>query len=128
MIWYNLSLFAQLVLGAAMTALASSSTLSNTVITILAAANTINAGLLALMHNSGLPDRYKNDWTEFEKVEMFMKELIISGIIREEVSREDIIIDCYERYAKARETVSRNKPSAYTSSNVVSATSAQMKK
>lgn len=116
LVWINVSLFLQLVLGASMTALASSSNGDSTAITVLAAANTVNAGLLALMHNSGLPDRYKNDWTEYEKVELFMKELIASGIIREEVSREDVIIDCYKRYAKAKQTVLGNKPSAYTPS------------
>lgn len=106
---------------AVVTALASTSKGGNTAITILAAANTVNAGLLALMHNSGLPDRYKNDWTEYEKVESFMKELIVSGIIREEVSRADVVIDCYERYSKAKETVLRNKPSAYTASAATTA-------
>lgn len=76
-----------MLLGAAITALASSST-TKTTITILAAANTVNAGLLALMHNSGIPDRYKNDWTEYERVELFMKEVIGGGIVRENVTKE----------------------------------------
>jgi hypothetical protein len=40
------------------------------------------------MHNSGIPDRFKNDWTEYEKVELFMREVIGGGIIREDVTKE----------------------------------------
>jgi hypothetical protein len=119
MVWFNVSLFAQLILGAAITALASASKGGETSITILAAINTVNAGILALMHNSGLPDRYKNDWTEYERVELYIKELIAGGIVREDVSREDVIADCYERYAKAKETVSKNKPASYTATAIV---------
>jgi len=89
------SLVLQILIGAVTTALASSSAAQGTGITILAAANTVNAGLLALMHNSGMPDRFKHDWNEFDKVEMFMKELIDAGIVREGVSKEDVIADCY---------------------------------
>jgi hypothetical protein len=77
--------------------------------------NTVNAGILALMHNSGLPDRYKNDWVEYEKVEMCLKALIDGAVVQKGLSKEDIIADCYERFAKARDTVQKNKPSAYTS-------------
>src|SRR4051812_20024316 len=90
MIWFNVALFLQLLLGAATTALASASKTNNLIVTILAAANTINAGVLALMHNSGLPDRYKNDGIEYEAVEMYMRELIDGAIVREGVSREDV--------------------------------------
>lgn len=93
-ILFNVSLFLQLILGAATTALASASTKENTAVTILAAANTVNAGILALMHNSGIPDRFKNDLTEFEKVELFMREVIGGGIVRENVTKEDIVSDC----------------------------------
>lgn len=115
-IFFNISLILQLLLGAALTALGSSSHQNgkNTAITILAAANTVNAGLLALMHNSGLPDRYKKDCDEFDSVYMFMKELMDTGIVKQGLTREDIIADCYTRYAVARETVSRNKPASYS--------------
>jgi hypothetical protein len=82
----------QILLGAAITALAPSSTFSkNTSITILAAANTVNADILVLMHNSGLPDRYKNDWNEFDNVEMFVKEVLESGIVRDGMGRDEVI-------------------------------------
>lgn len=117
-LFFNFSLFLQLALGAAITALASSTTKDNTGVTILAAANTINAGIVALMHNSGIPDRFKNDWTEYEKVELFMKEVIGGGIVRQDITREDIVADCYARYSKARETISKNKPSSYQATSL----------
>lgn len=60
-IFFNMSLVLQLVLGALLTALGSRADGKGVLITVLAAANTIVAGLLALMHNSGLPDRYQKD-------------------------------------------------------------------
>jgi hypothetical protein len=95
---------------------ASSTTPKQTAITILAAANTVNAGILALMHNSGVPDRFKNDWTEYEKVEMFLEELITAGIVPEGQGKEDLVQECWDRFAKARATVARNKPDVYTPS------------
>jgi len=98
-----------------MTALSASfSTPKQTAITFLAAANTVNAGILALMHNSGIPDRFKNDWTEYEKVKMFLEELMTAGIAPEGESKEDLVRECWDRYAKARATIARNKPEAYT--------------
>ncbi len=40
---------------------------------VLAAINTVVAGLLALMHNSGLPDRYRMNKVQFAIVEDFLK-------------------------------------------------------
>lgn len=69
--WFLLIL--QIVLGAILTALGSVQGNLNTPITVLAALNTVAAGLLALMHNSGLPDRYRLDKVEFMKVEDSLK-------------------------------------------------------
>ena len=65
----------QIVLGAVLAALGSVDTRTSTAtpITVLAAINAVDAGLLALMHNSGLPDRYRLDRVEFVKVEDFLK-------------------------------------------------------
>jgi hypothetical protein len=54
----------------------------DTHMTTIAAVNTINAGLLALMHHSGLPHRYMNDWKEFDGVEIHVKELMESGLVK----------------------------------------------
>jgi hypothetical protein len=69
--WFLMIL--QIVLGAILTALGSVQLDTGIPITVLAAINTIDAGLLALMHNSGLPDRYRLDQVEFIKVEDHLK-------------------------------------------------------
>jgi hypothetical protein len=63
----------QVMVGAVLTALGSLELRQNAVITILAAANTVGAGLLGLMHNSGLPDRYRMDQAQFASVEGFIR-------------------------------------------------------
>ncbi|KAH7360297.1 hypothetical protein BKA65DRAFT_182119 [Rhexocercosporidium sp. MPI-PUGE-AT-0058] len=113
---FTAALILQLLLGAALTALGSTDAGTNVRITLLAAANTVLAGLLALMHNSGLPERYKNDWTEFDEVEMFMKELVETGIVQSGWSRDQTIEHCYALYRRAKGTVTRNKPTSYTTS------------
>lgn len=62
-------MISQIILGAILTALGSLSSTSGTPITLLAALNTVDAGLLALMHNSGIPERYRSNRVEFSKVE-----------------------------------------------------------
>uniref|UniRef100_A0A0D2XXG4 SMODS and SLOG-associating 2TM effector domain-containing protein n=1 Tax=Fusarium oxysporum (strain Fo5176) TaxID=660025 RepID=A0A0D2XXG4_FUSOF len=66
-------------IGASITAL-SSGGFDDTAITILAASNTVIAGLLALLHNSGIPDRYRYDKSEFQKVEDHIGEVLATGI------------------------------------------------
>ena len=51
---YNFCIILQLLLGAALTALGSISARHGLAIVILAAGNTVNAGVVALLHNSGL--------------------------------------------------------------------------
>ncbi|CZT02539.1 hypothetical protein WAI453_002080 [Rhynchosporium graminicola] len=111
---YNACLILQILLSAALTALGSSSKKNGTVITILAAANTVNAGLAALLHNSGLPGRIRNDWNEYDKVEMFLVEVMDSGIVENGMSTADVIQTCFNRYSNARATVEKNKPGYYT--------------
>jgi hypothetical protein len=68
----------QIVIGAVLTALGSVGRSSDIAITVLAAINTFLAGLLALIHNSGLPDRYRMDKIEFAKVADYIKVCITS--------------------------------------------------
>ncbi|CZS90055.1 uncharacterized protein RAG0_01188 [Rhynchosporium agropyri] len=117
---FTVALVLQLLLGAALTALGSTSASTNLRITLLAAANTILAGLLAPMHNSGLPERYKNDWTEFDEVEMFMRELVETGIIAGGWTRDQTIEHCYALYRRAKGTVTKNKPTSYKASGSAS--------
>jgi hypothetical protein len=115
---FNLSLIVQILLGAAVTAIGASME-HGTGVAILAAANTVNAGLLALMHNSGLPERYKNDWNEFEEVEMWVRRLIETGVVEmtgmgyDGCIVEEVVHEAYRRFAEVKRTVQRNKPAAY---------------
>ncbi|KAF5624925.1 c6 transcription factor [Fusarium sp. NRRL 52700] len=69
----------QLMIGASITALSAGGQ-NDTAITVLAASNTVIAGLLALLHNSGIPDRYRYDKSEFQKVEDHIREVLATGI------------------------------------------------
>ncbi|KAK3390235.1 hypothetical protein B0H63DRAFT_109444 [Podospora didyma] len=104
----------QIVLGAILTALGSLELRDGTPITILAAVNTIDAGLLALMHNSGLPDRYRLNKVEFCKVEDFLKELLDTGIVEATQGVDDVLSDCFAKYQTAKATVLANMPDHYT--------------
>ncbi|KAK4192438.1 hypothetical protein QBC35DRAFT_223115 [Podospora australis] len=104
----------QIVLGAILTALGSYQLTDGTPITVLAAINTVDAGLLALLHNSGLPDRYRLDKVEFIKVEDFLKEILNTGIVDASFTVDDILSDCFGRFQQAKSTVLANMPDAYT--------------
>jgi hypothetical protein len=71
-------MISQIILGAILTALGSLSSTAGTPITLLAALNTVDAGLLALMHNSGIPERYRSNRIEFSKVEDAIKASCLS--------------------------------------------------
>ncbi|KAF4977465.1 hypothetical protein FZEAL_6029 [Fusarium zealandicum] len=111
----------QLFLGASLTALGSLSRRDGTCITILAAANTIIAGLLALLHNSGLPDRYRYDMTEFEEVEDYMRKLLTTGLVRADLTVDQVLAECYDLYHTAKATVEANMPATYSPSQALQA-------
>jgi hypothetical protein len=71
-LWFNILssfrwvlMIAQIALGATLTALGSIGLPSSIAVTTIGAVNTCVAGLLALMHNSGLPDRYRSNSNEY---------------------------------------------------------------
>ncbi|QSZ29371.1 hypothetical protein DSL72_003885 [Monilinia vaccinii-corymbosi] len=114
-IFYSVALILQLLFGAVLTALGSSSAAKHGLaITFLAAANTVNAGLIALFNNTGMPDRFQNDWNEFEDVEMFVKELIGTGLVDTDKKTEEVVAGCYVRFQAAKMTVRKNKPASYS--------------
>lgn len=71
------------------------------------------------MHNSGLPERYKNDWNEFEEVELWVRKVVETGVVelvdelREEWGVKEVVHECFEKYAAAKRTIQKNKPAAY---------------
>ncbi|AEO70836.1 uncharacterized protein THITE_16271, partial [Thermothielavioides terrestris NRRL 8126] len=110
--WFLLIL--QVTLGAVLTALGSLPQRQATPITVLAAVNTVGAGLLGLLHNSGLPDRYRMDKAQFVLVEDFIKEILDTGIVEADQSVEDVLNECYTRLQYAKATVLANKPEVYS--------------
>ncbi|KAL7789017.1 hypothetical protein V8C37DRAFT_219601 [Trichoderma ceciliae] len=105
----------QLFIGATLTALGSMSYEQGTPITILGAANTVIAGLLAFLQNSGLPDRYRYDKSEFEALEDHIKEILDSGIAPADQASDQILAECFDLYQDAKATVSANLPANYMS-------------
>ncbi|KAK4218534.1 hypothetical protein QBC37DRAFT_465376 [Rhypophila decipiens] len=110
--WFLMIL--QIILGAIITALGH--TEHAIPITVLAAVNTVGAGVLALMHNSGLPDRYRLNEVEFVKVEDYIKELLDTGIVENGQTVDSVLIDCFARFQTAKATVLVNMPDSYTMS------------
>ncbi|KAM0431916.1 hypothetical protein ACHAPT_005169 [Fusarium lateritium] len=109
-------LVAQLVLGASLTALGAFSFANGISITVLGAANTVIAGLLALLHNSGLPDRYRYDMAEFEEVEDHIKEILTTRLVRADLTLDQVLAQCYDLFHDAKTTVEANMPATYTPS------------
>ncbi|KAF4587364.1 C6 transcription factor [Ophiocordyceps camponoti-floridani] len=105
----------QLLIGAAVTSLGSFAKRSGVPITILGALNTVMAGLLALLHNSGLPDRYRYDMAQFEELEDRIKEILESGIAPIDQTTDQVLAECFDLFRMAKATVNANMPATYNS-------------
>ncbi|KAI0132121.1 hypothetical protein BJ170DRAFT_680019 [Xylariales sp. AK1849] len=110
----------QLALNAVLTALGSLSLKDGTAITAVAGINTLFAGILALMHNSGLPDRYRSDRNEYYKVEEYLKEIIDTRLVDADDTIVEVMADCFDKFQGARQTVQNNIPASYTPSALTS--------
>ncbi|KAM3511705.1 hypothetical protein MY11210_004662 [Beauveria gryllotalpidicola] len=105
----------QLCISATLTALGSVAVRDGTPITVLGAVNTVSASILAFLHNSGIPDRYRKDMDELRQVEDHIKELLDSGIAPVALSPEQIIAECFDLYQDAIATMKANLPDNYRS-------------
>lgn len=114
----------QLLIGASLTALGSQSPRDGTPITILGATNTIVAGLLALLHNSGLPDRYRYNMVEFAKLEDHIRQLLDTGLAPVDQKIDQILSHCFDQLQDAKATVQANMPVTYNSKPIVPTPSA----
>ncbi|KAI0478180.1 hypothetical protein F4859DRAFT_521037 [Xylaria cf. heliscus] len=103
----------QLALSAILTALGATSSDNGTPITIIAGINTSVAGILALLHNSGLPDRYRWDRNEFYKLEEHVKAIVDTGLVPAAHGVNDVLAECFDMFATALQTVQNNAPSMY---------------
>ncbi|KAI1492628.1 hypothetical protein F5X96DRAFT_667524 [Biscogniauxia mediterranea] len=103
----------QLALGASLTALGSLSKADGPMITIIAAIGTCVAGILALIHNSGLPYRYRSDRNEFYKLEEHLKAIIDTRMVPADQNIHEVLGDCFDMFRGARQTVQDNIPASY---------------
>lgn len=114
---FNLIAVAQIVVGAAITALGPSGGEHTLAITILGAFNTSIAGLLALLKGRGLPERLRRNSTEISKVLDFIQEretLLRYG--NSYVSDDEISVllqEAFQSYASAEQIIEGNQPDTY---------------
>ena len=108
-----LCMLLQIFISATLTAIGSVSPGNGTVITVLAAINTITSGVLAFMHNSGFPDRYRSDKTQLEDVEDHLIRILDTGLVEEDFTVGEALANCFDRFREAKETVRTNMPASY---------------
>ncbi|KAI1825536.1 hypothetical protein F4861DRAFT_194685 [Xylaria intraflava] len=104
----------QIALSAVLTALGATARKDGTTITVIAAINTSLAGVLALLHNSGLPDRYRWDRNEFFKLEEHIKAVVDTGLVPVDHNVNDAVAECFDKFTTALQTVQNNAPTTYT--------------
>ncbi|KAM0328127.1 hypothetical protein ACHAQA_005531 [Verticillium albo-atrum] len=105
----------QLFIGAALTGVGAIAYQNGLPITIMAGVNTVIAGMLAMLHNSGLPDRYRINQAEFEGVEDHLKAVLNTGIVEDSQTVDQAVMECFQFYRHTRAVVAANDPSFYTS-------------
>ncbi|KAI1770863.1 hypothetical protein F4818DRAFT_445800 [Hypoxylon cercidicola] len=104
----------QIAISAVLTALGSLSTNNGTAITSIAAVNTCVGGILALLHNSGLPDRYRKNKNEFYKIEEHLKAIMDTSVVPADKDLSEILAGCFDMFRDARQTVQNNHPASFT--------------
>ena len=67
--------------------------------------NTCVGGILALLHNSGLPSRYRSDRNEFYKLEEHLKSIVDTALVPADQDINEVLADCYTMFRDARQTV-----------------------
>jgi hypothetical protein len=114
---FNLIAVAQIVVGAAITALGPSGGEHTTAITILGAFNTSIAGLLALLKGRGLPERLRRNSTEISKVlDLIQERETLLRYGSSHVSDDEISVllqEAFQSYASAEQIIEGNQPDTY---------------
>ncbi|KAL7628404.1 hypothetical protein AAE478_002606 [Parahypoxylon ruwenzoriense] len=109
--------FAQIVIGAALTAMGPNSARYETLITILGALNTILAGVLALIKGSGQPQRIERDRIGFRRLQDWIEEteaLLSVGVIGRNRKEVGLLVEsAFKRYNAAKTSVENNSPDFY---------------
>ncbi|KAI1400284.1 hypothetical protein F4819DRAFT_461872 [Hypoxylon fuscum] len=109
--------FAQIVVGAALTAIGPSSAKYETTITVLGAVNTTLAGILALIRGSGQPQRLEKDRVGFRRLQDWIEEteaLLAVGVIGRDRKEVGLLVEsAFKRYNAAKMSVENNSPDYY---------------
>lgn len=111
--------FAQIIIGASLTALGPLAHSRGTIITVLGATNTVVAGVLALVSGQGVPDRIQKDEIGYRKIQDWIEEtesLLSVGILgrnRKEVGL--LVEEAFKKYNAAKSNEENNRPSSYVS-------------
>lgn len=113
----NIMHFAQVVIGATLTALGPNASRYTVAITILGAANTVLAGVLALLKGSGLPERLHKDAIEFHRLQDWIEEteaLIATGINGRDRKEIGVLVQsAFRKYNSAKLSEENNRPDNY---------------
>lgn len=119
---FNLLAIAQIIIGAAITALGPSGGEHILAITILGAFNTSIAGLLALLKGRGLPQRLRRNMGELSKVLDFIQEratMLRYGSSPVPNSENSLLLqDAFQRYTIAQQIIERNEPDTFDDRNM----------
>jgi SMODS and SLOG-associating 2TM effector domain len=109
--------FAQIIIGAALTALGPLADGHGVIITLLGALNTVIAGVLAMISGQGLPDRIQKDEIGYRKMQDWIEEtesLLSVGVIgrnRKEVGL--LVEEAFKKYNAAKLNEENNRPTSY---------------
>lgn len=109
--------FAQIIIGAALTALGPLANDHGVVITILGALNTVIAGVLALVSGQGVPDRIQKDEIGYRKIQDWIEEtesLLSVGIIGKNRKEVGLLVEeAFKKYNAAKSNEENNRPNSY---------------
>lgn len=109
--------FAQVVIGAALTALGPNAADYAVAITVLGAFNTVIAGVLALLKGQGMPNKLHRDEMEFRRLQDWIEEteaLLVTGIIGRDNRDIGVLVEsAFRKYESAQLSVENNRPDNY---------------
>ncbi|KAI0163777.1 hypothetical protein BJ166DRAFT_300949 [Pestalotiopsis sp. NC0098] len=108
---------AQIVIGAALTALGPSAPRRPAAITLLGAVNTVIAGVLALIKGSGQPQRLARDRMGYRRLQDWVEEteaLLAAGVIGRDRREVGMLVEvAFKRYNAAKASEENNRPDMY---------------
>lgn len=109
--------FAQIIIGAALTALGATAAQNEMVVTILGAFNTVLAGVLAVVKGSGQPQKLGKDRIGYRRLQDWIEEteaLLAVGVIGRNRREVGLLVEsAFKRYNAAKASEENNDPDFY---------------